>query len=157
MGKIAGYVPDGLSAAEWEKMRARESAEKKKKNFAAFGPQSFKSRSLQSFQKEMEQGKASHLMPVFNAKQKIREGKIKDEDVPYMQRGGSWDNSDLKTAKKVKWNEDDKKYQQNGGQRNFLDWSGTGSRSGPSTRSAPANKKNQAQQQPKTQKLFGLF
>ena len=135
-------------------MQAREKEAKKNKKFGAFGPQSFKSRSLQSFQKEMEQGKATHLMPVFYAKQKIKEGKLKDEDVPYMQRGGSWDNSDLKTAKKIQWNDDDKKYQQNGGQKNFLDWSGTGSRSGPT-----ANKKQaqQQQQQPKVQKLFGLF
>lgn len=133
-------------------MQARENAEKKKKKFGAFGPQSFQSRSLQSFQKELEQGKASHLMPVFNAKKLVQEGKIKNEDVPYMQRGGSWDNSDLKTAKKVQWNDDDKMYQQNGGQKNLLDWSGTGSRSGPT-----ANKKQTQQQQPKVQKLFGLF
>ena len=34
--------------------------------------------------------KAAHLMPVFNAKEKIARGEIRKEDVPYMQRGGKW-------------------------------------------------------------------
>ena len=139
-------------------MQAQENAKKSNKKFGAFGPQSFQSRSLQAFQKELEAGKASHLMPVFNAKEQVKQGKIKDEDVPYMQRGGSWDNSDLKTAKKLQWNEDDKKYQARGQQNQkpfwaATDWSGTGSRGGP----VANNKKPAQQQKPKVQKLFGLF
>ena len=42
-------------------------------------------------------------MPVFNAKEKVRAGKLKAEDIPYMQRGGNWDNSDVKGAKKKGW------------------------------------------------------
>ena len=68
-------------------MQAKEKADRAKKNFGAFGPQSFKSRSLQSFQKEMEKGKTGHLMSVFNAKEKIKAGKLRQEDIPYMQRG----------------------------------------------------------------------
>ena len=76
-----------MTPEQWKQMQAKEKAEKAKKNFGAFGPQSFKSRSLQSFQKEMEKGKADHLMPVFNAKEKMKAGKIRQEDIPYMQRG----------------------------------------------------------------------
>ena len=42
-------------------------------------------------------------MPVFNAKEKLARNEIKLEDIPYMQRGGAWDNSDVKGAKKLPW------------------------------------------------------
>jgi hypothetical protein len=29
-------------------------------------------------------------MPVFNAKEKVKKGELKLEDIPYMQRGGAW-------------------------------------------------------------------
>ena len=136
-----------MTPDQWKKMQAKEKAEKAKKNFGAFGPQSFKSRSLQSFQKELEKGKADHLMPVFNAKEQIKAGKIRQEDIPYMQRGGSWDNSDVRTAKKIQWNDDDKKYRPtvNPG----LDWSGMGARKGPAAKQQAAA--------PQTKKLFGMF
>lgn len=92
-------------------------------------------------------------MPVMNAKKLVKEGKIKDEDVPYMQRGGSWDNSDLKTAKKIQWNEDDKKYQ-DVEKKPFwaaTDWSGRG------PRSSPAANKVAAQQPSKPRKKFSLW
>jgi hypothetical protein len=38
-------------------------------------------------------------MPMFNAKDKLKSGSIKREDIPYMQRGGSWDNTDIKGGK----------------------------------------------------------
>lgn len=82
-----GYVPDGLSESEWKKLQSKESSEKSKKKFSAYGPITFKSRSLQAFQKDLEQGKANHLMPMMFAKEKIKKGEIKKEDVPYMQRG----------------------------------------------------------------------
>lgn len=53
------------------------------------GPKGFKSRSMQSFQEALERGEAEHLLPVFNAKQKIASGQLKQEDIPYMQRGES--------------------------------------------------------------------
>jgi len=97
-----GYVPDGMSPEQYKKLKEKEREESKKKRFGAFGPQTFKSRSLQSFQKDMEKGEVSHLMPVMNAKERIKKGELKEEDIPYMQRLGSWDNSDVKGAKKKK-------------------------------------------------------
>ena len=86
----------------------------KKKNLGGLGPRGFKSRSFQSFQEALERGEADHLLPVFNAKEKLAKGLIKEEDIPYMQRGGNWDNSDVKGAKKVKWLNSDKEYSQGG-------------------------------------------
>ena len=132
-----GYVPSGMSAEQYKKLKAKESSAKSKKNFGAFGPQSFKSRSLQSFQTDLETGRAGHLLPVFNAKEKVRAGKLKQEDIPYMQRGGSWDNSDVKSAKKKKWNDLDKKY--NANQRvTGIDWMGKSQASGPAGRKQTA-------------------
>jgi hypothetical protein len=106
-----GYVPDGMTPEQYRKLRDEEKTNKNAKNFAAYGPRSFQSRSLRSFQEDLEKGKAGHLMPVFNAKQKLAAGKIKAEDVPYMQRLGSWDNADLGgKAKKVEGNKWDKVY-----------------------------------------------
>lgn len=143
-----------MSPEQWKKLQEKEKAEKAKKNFAAFGPQSFQSRSLQSFQKELEKGKADHLMPVFNAKEKIKAGQIRPEDIPYMQRGGAWDNSDVKTAKKRAWNDDDKKYKPVVTKTLGLDWSGTGPRKGPGK---PPATKQAEQQKPAVKKLFGMF
>jgi len=75
-----------MSPEEYRKLRAKEQKERNQKKFGAFGPQSFKSRSLQSFQTDLEQGKSGHLMPVMFAKDLVAKGKIKAEDVPYMQR-----------------------------------------------------------------------
>ena len=53
-------------------------------------------------------------MPVFNAKEKLARGEIREEDIPYMQRGGSWDNSDIKGAKKMPWQKSDAAYDPKG-------------------------------------------
>ena len=45
----------------------------------------------------MERGEATHLFAV--NPDLVRKGEIALKDVPYMQRGGSWDNSDLKGKK----------------------------------------------------------
>lgn len=82
------YIPSGLSKAEWEKIKSKDRA--KKEGLGRLGPRGFKSRSFQSFQEALERGEASHLMPVFNAKEKIRRGELREEDIPYMQRGGAW-------------------------------------------------------------------
>lgn len=79
-----------MSPEQWAKMQAAEKKKKAAKNFGAFGPQTFKSRSLRAFQEDLEKGKASHLLPMFNAKEKLKQGKIKQEDIPYMQRGKDW-------------------------------------------------------------------
>lgn len=36
----------------------------------------------------MERGEAEHLLPVFNAEERVKKGELKPEDIPYMQRGG---------------------------------------------------------------------
>jgi hypothetical protein len=120
-----------MSAEEYQQLRRKEQEDAKKKRYGAFGPQSFKSRSLQSFQSDMEKGKASHLMPVMFAKQLVQSGKLKPEQVPYMQRGGAWDDSDVPGAKKKEWNEKDKLYNQNG-----KPWWGSGVPSGGPTRAS---------------------
>jgi hypothetical protein len=60
----------------------------------------------------------------------------------YMQRGGSWDNADVKGAKKKKWLESDKEYNRGGylkeqsvsilGKGAGLDWTGSRAKSSPS-------------------------
>jgi len=82
-----GYVPDGLSAEQWKKMQEAEKA--KMKNLGRVGPRGFKSRSFQAWQ---EAG-GKHLFPV--DPKKVASGEIPLKDVPYMQRKGAWDNSDL--------------------------------------------------------------
>ena len=73
-----------------------------------------------------------HLVPVFDAKEKVKKGEIKAEDIPYMQRGNgaSWDNSDVKGAKKKQWNDKDKIYNANDTQGG-IDWTGRSMRKGP--------------------------
>ena len=90
----------------------------------------------------MERGEAKHLMPMFNAKEKLRKGKIRKEDIPYMQRGGSWDNTDVKGARnQKKWLKSDKAYSAGGykkeqsvsilGYGDGLDWTGGRAKRGP--------------------------
>lgn len=86
---LNGYVPDGFTAESYKKFKEEEQ-KKKQANLGRLGPRGFESRSMQSFQEALERGEASHLMPVFNAKEKIARGEIRKEDVPYMQRGGKW-------------------------------------------------------------------
>jgi hypothetical protein len=106
-----GYVPSGMSVHEWHEIQRLEKKKGQAKNFAAFGPTSFKSRSLQGFQEDLEKGKSKHLFPAMFAKERLKRGQIKEEDVPYMQRGGSWDNSDVKGARKKEWSDTDKRMQ----------------------------------------------
>lgn len=63
------------------------------------------------FQEDLEKGKARHLFPAMFAKERVKKGQIKEEDIPYMQRLGSWDDSDVKGAKKKEWSETDKQMQ----------------------------------------------
>lgn len=61
--------------------------------------------------------------------------------IQYMQRGGAWDNSDVKGAQKKRWLQSDKEYAAGGfkkeqsvsifGKGEGLDWTGTRSRRGP--------------------------
>jgi hypothetical protein len=147
------YVPSGFTAESYKKFKADE-AKKAKKNLGGMGPRGFKSRSFQSFQEALEKGDAAHMMPMFNSKEKLKSGEIRMEDIPYMQRGGSWDNSDVKGAKKVKWLGSDKEYSGGGfrkeqsisflGSGEGLDWTGSRSKTGPEgeMRRAPKFAKN---------------
>jgi len=94
---LHGYVPSGLSKEEYERLKKKERDEKKTKNFGVGGARGFQSRSMASFMLAQERGEAQHLFPVDPAK--VRRGEIALKDVPYMQRGGSWDNSDLQRRK----------------------------------------------------------
>ena len=184
--QLAAYVPSGMSKAEYEalkkKVRTRcekirtglvkksapparerrhvcttqEADAKKKKNFGAGGARGFESRSMASFMKAQERGEAEHLFPV--DPEKVKTGEIPLKDVPYMQRGGSWTNSDLTgkkgwmntgfgmyafndgKAKKAKANKFDAMYNPGSkrdgfsvgifGEAGALDWTGRGARSG---------------------------
>ncbi|MEM1010229.1 MAG: hypothetical protein AAGJ35_14640 [Myxococcota bacterium] len=87
-------------------------------------------------------------MPVFNAYKKVRNGKLRPEDVPYMQRGGSWDNSDVKGAAKLSWRKEDTTYNASknpGG----CDWTGQQKRSSPAS---TAKTKNPGKQEPPKKK-----
>jgi hypothetical protein len=76
-----------MTPEQWKKLKQKEKASEANKKYGAYGPQSFKSRSMQAFQQDLEKGKASHLLPVFNAKEQLKAGKLKKEEIPYMQRG----------------------------------------------------------------------
>jgi hypothetical protein len=159
-----GYVPEGFTPEQWNKMKESEKKSARDKNFAAVGPRSFESRSMQSFQKDLEKGQSAHLFPVFNAKKLVAEGKLKAEEIPYMQRGGKWDNSDVKGAKKKAWNEVDKKYNPNASPTTprylgFVERKAAQTAATAAANKANANKKAPPQQPPKAEpkKLFGLF
>lgn len=95
-----------------------------------------------------------------------------------MQRGGNWDNSDIKGAKKVRWLGSDKEYAEGGfkkeqsvsifGYGKGLDWTGTRGVDGPTVGPAKMDKNykaptfNQIKGQANTEekpkkKMFGLF
>lgn len=131
---LNAYVPDGLSPAEYQKIKA---ADKKKlgKDLGRLGPRGFKSRSMQSWQQAYEKGLTGHSFAPFGYREAVKAGKIKKEDVPYMVRGGSWDNSDVFGAKRLPWLKSDKEYAKGGykkeqsasilGSGPGFDWAGT--------------------------------
>jgi len=141
--RLYGYVPSGFTPEQYKKFKEDEKKKATaKKNLGGMGPRGFKSRSMQSFQEAMERGEAKHLMPVFNAKERVKRGELKVQDIPYMQRGGNWDQSDVKGAKQKKWLNSDKEYSSGGfrkeqsvsifGYGEGLDWAGKRARRGPS-------------------------
>lgn len=170
------YIPDGFTKESYAKFKKQEAAKKAKKNLGRMGPKGFQSRSFQSFQEALERGEAEHLLPVFNAKERVRKGELKKEDIPYMQRGGSWDQSDIRGAKRNKWLKSDRDYAGGGfkkeqsvsifGVGEGLDWTGSKGRTGPygggggnkNKSQAKKNKKNGGNEDDKPKKkLFGLF
>ncbi len=175
------YIPTGFTKESWGKFKAAEQKKKDelaKKNLGRLGPKGFQSRSFQSFQEALERGEATHLLPVENARERLAKGELKPEDIPYMQRGGNWDNSDLKGAKKIRWLNSDKEYVNGGfkkeqsvsifGYGKGLDWTGTRDREGPAVYPKPgkfdknykpptiARIKGLTEEKPK-KKTFGVF
>jgi len=134
---LNAYVPDGLSPQEYAKIKAND---KKKigKDLGRLGPKGFKSRSLEAWQMAFERGETSHTFAPIGYREKVKNGTIKKEEVPYMVRGGSWDNSDLKGAKRLRWLKKDKEYATGGykkeqsssiiGSGPGIDWAGKRSR-----------------------------
>lgn len=77
------YIPTGFTKESWAKFKEAEAKKKAaQKNLGRMGPKGFQSRSFQSFQEALERGEASHMMPVENAKERLRKGEIKLEDIP---------------------------------------------------------------------------
>lgn len=142
---VAGYVPDWLSPEQYRKLVEKEKADLISKKLGAYGPQSFQSRSLLAFQTDLESGKTKHLMPVFNAKERLKKGEIKKEDIPYMQLLGSWDGKDI--GKKTKGNDKNKNYKANE-RPSGVDWMGRNPPSTPKTM-------QQATQPQSPKKMFG--
>jgi hypothetical protein len=79
---LFGYVPSGFTAESYKKFKEEEAKKTAKKNLGQLGPRGFQSRSMQSFQEAMERGEATHLLPVFNAKERVKNGELKIEDIP---------------------------------------------------------------------------
>jgi hypothetical protein len=176
------YIPSGFNKDTWAKFKGKEEkkkADQRKKNLGVMGPKGYQSRSFQSFQEALERGEATHLMPVENAEKRLKSGELKPEDIPYMQRGGSWDNSDIKGAKKVSWLNSDKDYAAGGfkkeqsvsvfGFGKGLDWTGQRDKEGPQVNPKPGKfaknykaptisqlKGGAVEEKPK-KKMFGIF
>jgi len=113
MAPLNAYVPAGLSAAEYK--RIKEADQKKMgKNLGGLGPRGFKSRSMQSWQEAYERGETGHSIAPFGYREALKKGEIKKQDVPYMVRGGSWDNSDVAGAKRKRWLPSDREYARGG-------------------------------------------
>ena len=112
----AAYVPDGLTREQYEKIKHHDERKQKKgKNLGAIGPKGFKSRSMQAWQQAYEKGMTGHTFaPVAGYQQKLKKRQIKQSDIPYMVRGGSWDNSDIKGGKRQKWLKADRDYAKGG-------------------------------------------
>ena len=108
-----GYVPDGLSLNEYAAVKAQD-RKKLGKDLGRLGPRGFKSRSMQAWQEAFEKGEGGHSFAPFGYREALKKGEIKKEDVPYMVRGGSLDNSDVSGAKRRRWLKTDREYA-NGG------------------------------------------
>jgi hypothetical protein len=114
----AAYVPDGLTAAQYAAIRARESGKTAGKNLGVVGVQRFQSRSMSAFVEAMEKGLDGHKFAT--DPRRVQSGELRPEEVPYMlRRGGKWDNSDLvgkvKGVQRKAWLQRDEWYA-NGGE-----------------------------------------
>lgn len=108
-----GYVPEGLTPEQYNKIKQQD---KKKMggNLGGLGPKGFTSRSLKAWQEAYEQGDAGHTFAPIGYRKQLKQGKIRKEQIPYMVRGGKWDNSDISGARRLKWNKTDREYARGG-------------------------------------------
>jgi hypothetical protein len=135
---LNAYVPDGLKMEEYNRIKNAERERLQGKDLGRLGPRGFKSRSMEAWQAAYEKGLATHSFAPLNYKAKLQAGQIKKADVPYMVRGGSWDNGDVAGAKRLPWTKQDREYARGGfkkeqsasllGSGPGLDWTGTRSR-----------------------------
>jgi hypothetical protein len=107
------YVPDGLTPEQYAKIKQGDKT-KLGKDLGHLGPKGFKSRSMQAWQEAYEKGAAGHTFAPVGYRKQIKQGKLRKEEVPYMVRGGSWDNSDIFGARRLKWGKTDKEYARGG-------------------------------------------
>ncbi|KAL3903006.1 MAG: hypothetical protein SGILL_010613 [Bacillariaceae sp.] len=132
---LNAYVPDGLTAEQYNKLKQQEATKNQGKNLGALGPRGFKSRSMEAWQQAYEKGLAGHSFAPFGYREQLKKGELKKSDVPYMVRGGSWDNSDVSGSKKLTWMKADKEYARGGYKKQQsasilgggpgFDWAGT--------------------------------
>ena len=70
---------------------------------------------MQAWQEQAyEKGQAGHSFAPFGYREAFKQGKVSKAEIPYMVRGGSWDNSDVIGARRLPWNKKDREYA-NGG------------------------------------------
>lgn len=69
---------------------------------------------MQAWQEAYERCEAAHNIAPIGYRKKIKEGKLRKEEVPYMVRGGRWDNSDVFGARRKRWLKTDKDYAKGG-------------------------------------------
>jgi hypothetical protein len=135
---LNAYVPDGLTLEEYKRIKKAEQERFQGMDLGRLGPRGFKSRSMEAWQVAYEKGLTTHSFAPLNYKTKLQAGQIKKSDVPYMVRGGSWDNGDVTGAKRLQWTSKDREYARGGfkkeqsasllGSGPGLDWTGTRSR-----------------------------
>lgn len=114
LAPLNAYVPAGMTLQEYNKIKAADQKKNAGKNLGALGPRGFKSRSMQSWQQAYERGETDHSIAPFGYRERLQKGEIKKSEVPYMVRGGSWDNSDVFGAKRKRWLKSDKEYARGG-------------------------------------------
>ena len=110
---LNAYVPQGLTAEQYSSIK-KQDQKRVGKDLGRLGPRGFKSRSMQAWQEAYEKGETGHAFAPFGYREQLKQGKLKREQVPYMVRGGHWDNSDVFGALRLKWNKTDKDYAKGG-------------------------------------------
>ena len=69
---------------------------------------------MQFFQVANKRGQAKHKMAPIRYRNALKDKKIKKKEVPFMVRGGPWDDNDVHRAKRAPWLKSDKKYANEG-------------------------------------------